>query len=138
MRDSNLGNRPTRLFRLQGGWRKEQEMFSFTVRWRSRSTRTACHPRGTHGDREDREEIACSWTARARLACTSRDRSGGFRRPVLVAVETFHALAQRQKSETIVPAEQRGRWVNLPNWDGSAFRWGCPRCRRRSRRSSDA
>jgi len=39
-------------------------------------------------------------------------------RPVPVAVETFHALRQRQTSETIAPPdEMRGR-VNLLNWDG--------------------
>jgi nitrate reductase beta subunit len=39
-------------------------------------------------------------------------------RPVPVAVETFHALQQRQRSETIAPADRlRGR-VNLLNWDG--------------------
>ena len=39
-------------------------------------------------------------------------------RPVPVAVETFHALQQRQTSEGIAPAESmRGR-VNLLNWDG--------------------
>jgi len=39
-------------------------------------------------------------------------------RPVPVAVETFHALKQRQTSEGIAPSEEmRGR-VNLLNWDG--------------------
>ncbi len=39
-------------------------------------------------------------------------------RPVPVAVETFHALKQRQQSQGIAPAESmRGR-VNLLNWDG--------------------
>jgi nitrate reductase / nitrite oxidoreductase, beta subunit len=39
-------------------------------------------------------------------------------RPVPVAVETFHALRQRQTSEAIAPSEEmRGR-VNLLNWDG--------------------
>jgi len=39
-------------------------------------------------------------------------------RPVPVAVETFHALRQRQTSEGISPPESmRGR-VNLLNWDG--------------------
>ncbi len=39
-------------------------------------------------------------------------------RPVPVAVETFHALRQRQTSEDIAPPdEMRGR-VNLLNWDG--------------------
>ncbi|MDM7855296.1 nitrate reductase subunit beta [Cellulomonas alba] len=40
-------------------------------------------------------------------------------RPVPVAVETFHALRQRQTSDGIAPADSmRGR-VNLLNWDGN-------------------
>jgi nitrate reductase beta subunit len=40
-------------------------------------------------------------------------------RPVPVAVETFHALKQRQTSDGIAPADSmRGR-VNLLNWDGN-------------------
>jgi nitrate reductase beta subunit len=43
------------------------------------------------------------------------EASGG---PVPVAVETFHALKQRQQSTGIAPAnDMRGR-VNLLNWDG--------------------
>jgi len=40
-------------------------------------------------------------------------------RPVPVAVETFHALRQRQTSDTPAGNEDlRGR-VNLLNWDGN-------------------
>ena len=39
-------------------------------------------------------------------------------RPVPIAVESFHALQQRQSSELVIdPSDQRGR-VNLLNWDG--------------------
>ncbi len=38
--------------------------------------------------------------------------------PVPVAVETFHALKQRQRGEDGEPADRRSR-VNLLNWDGS-------------------
>ena len=37
-------------------------------------------------------------------------------RPVPVAVETFHALKQRQTTEVIIPVEALR--VNLLNWDG--------------------
>ena len=39
-------------------------------------------------------------------------------RPVPVAVETFHALRQRQTSEQIAPPDSMGGRVNLLNWDG--------------------
>ena len=39
-------------------------------------------------------------------------------RPVPVAVETFHALKQRQTSEAIAPADSMRARVNLLNWDG--------------------
>ncbi len=39
-------------------------------------------------------------------------------RPVPVAVETFHALKQRQTSEGIAPADSMKGRVNLLNWDG--------------------
>jgi nitrate reductase beta subunit len=39
-------------------------------------------------------------------------------RPTPVAVETFHALKQRQTSEQIAPSGSRRGRVNLLNWDG--------------------
>ena len=55
-------------------------------------------------------------------------------RPVPVAVETFHALKQRQTSERIAPAESmRGR-VNLLNWDGVGVPEGSSQDARRERR----
>jgi len=47
-------------------------------------------------------------------------------RPTPVAVETFHALQQRQHSETIVPTEQREARVHLLNWDGVGVPLGMP------------
>jgi nitrate reductase beta subunit len=38
--------------------------------------------------------------------------------PVPVAVENFHALRQRQTSETVVDADDKRGRVNLLNWDG--------------------
>ena len=43
------------------------------------------------------------------------EASGG---PVPVAVETFHALRQRQRTEGMAANAQRPSWVNLLNWDG--------------------
>ncbi len=79
---------------------------------------------------EDRYVIPKAHTETAReleeLACTvdyaadDRPVSGPFGevsgRPVPVAVETFHALKQRQTSEVIIPVEALR--VNLRNWDG--------------------
>ncbi len=47
-------------------------------------------------------------------------------RPVPVAVETFHALKQRQTSEVIVPSEDREARVGLLNWDGVGVPLGIP------------
>jgi len=46
-------------------------------------------------------------------------------RPVPVAVETFHALAQRQTSETLVAPDDPSR-VSLLNWDGAGVPLGIP------------
>ena len=67
----------------------------------------------------DLEEIGCSLDFDEG---PGHVRSGPFGeasgRPVPVAVETFHALKQRQTAEGTAPAERvRGR-VNLLNWDG--------------------
>ena len=43
------------------------------------------------------------------------EASGG---PVPVAVETFHALRQRQRTEGMAANAQRPSRVNLLNWDG--------------------
>jgi nitrate reductase / nitrite oxidoreductase, beta subunit len=39
-------------------------------------------------------------------------------RPAPVSVETFHALRQRQTSDTFADPEERGARINLLNWDG--------------------
>ena len=39
-------------------------------------------------------------------------------RPVPVSVETFHALRDRQTSDTFADPGQPGARINLLNWDG--------------------
>ena len=73
-----------------------------------------------HGERaHELEELGCSLDfdgGPGMYESGSFGEASG--RPVPVAVETFHALQQRQSSETIAPADSlRGR-VNLLNWDG--------------------
>ena len=73
-----------------------------------------------HGERaHELEELGCSLDfdgGPGMYESGSFGEASG--RPVPVAVETFHALQQRQSSEGIAPAESlRGR-VNLLNWDG--------------------
>lgn len=62
------------------------------------------------------EELACA----VDYAADDRPVSGPFGevsgRPVPVAVETFHALKERQTTEVIIPVESLR--VNLRNWDG--------------------
>ena len=47
-------------------------------------------------------------------------------RPTPVAVETFHALKQRQTSEVIADADDDDAKVNLLNWDGRGVPLGMP------------
>jgi nitrate reductase beta subunit len=50
-------------------------------------------------------------------------------RPVPVAVETFHALQQRQRTEVSVRADDRADLVHLLNWDGRGVPLGMPTVR---------
>ena len=65
------------------------------------------------------EELACSVDV---AMGPDHYKSGPFGassgRPVPVAIESFHALKQRQTSEVIVAAEDMSGRVNLLNWDG--------------------
>jgi len=65
------------------------------------------------------EELACSVDV---SMGPNRYSSGPFGegsgRPIPVAIESFHALKQRQRSEEIVAAGDVGGRVNLLNWDG--------------------
>ena len=82
----------------------------------------------------DLEELGCSLDFDGVRACTSPDRSA--RRadgPSPVAVETFHALRERQTSDARRREQLRGR-VNLLNWDGNGAPPGLfPPRRRRGR-----
>ena len=73
------------------------------------------------------EELACSLDFEGgpgQYSSGSFGEASG--RPVPVAVETFHALAQRQTSEQLVPPGDPGQ-VNLLNWDGAGVPLGIPR-----------
>ena len=62
--------------------------------------------------------LSVRWTTRVGPGCTSGPLGEASGRPVPVAVETFHALKQRQTSEGIAtPNKMHGR-MNLLNWDG--------------------
>ena len=81
--------------------------------------------------------LVVRWTTRADRDSTRPGRSARPRASDPVAVETFHALKQRQTSEVIADADDDDAKVNLLNWDGRGCRWGCRRCRRGPRSGHD-
>ncbi len=73
------------------------------------------------------EELACALDYEGGTGMYDNGRFGeASGRPVPVAVETFHALAQRQQAESIVPTEDVAGRVNLLNWDGVGVPLGMP------------
>jgi nitrate reductase beta subunit len=119
MRDENLG-RPTRAEIPASVGLSETEMRSLyrllaIAKYEDRYVIPKAHAEIGR----ELEELACSVDV---TMGSERYKSGPFGessgRPVPVAIESFHALKQRQTSEEIVPVEDmRGR-VNLLNWDG--------------------
>jgi nitrate reductase beta subunit len=85
------------------------------------------HSRGAHRDgkepRGDRLLLGLRGGAGHVRAGSVRRGLRTTRTPV--AVETFHALAQRQQSETIVAEDDEAK-VNLLNWDGVGVPLGMP------------
>ncbi len=67
----------------------------------------------------DLEELGCAIDVAAGPdAWTSGPFGEASGRPIPVAVENFHALKQRQRSDVIIPVESVKVRVNLLNWDG--------------------
>ena len=127
MRDSNLGN-PTDASIPAAVGMSEEEMFGLyrllaIAKYEDRYVIPEAHTETA----KNLEEIACSLDYEGAPGMYEQGPFGeASGRPVPVAVETFHALAQRQQSETIVPAEQREARVNLLNWDGVGVPLGMP------------
>ncbi len=116
MRDVNLGREPRPEIPAAVGMDEETlyEMYRLLAiaKYEDRYVIPKAHAEAAR----DLEELACA----VDYADGARSVSGPFGevsgRPVPVAVETFHALKERQTTEVIIPVESVR--VNLRNWDG--------------------
>ncbi|NQW31696.1 MAG: nitrate reductase subunit beta [Actinomycetales bacterium] len=116
MRDVNLG-RDTRPEIPEAVGMDEETLYEMyrllaIAKYEDRYVIPKAHTETAH----ELEELACA----VDYAADDRPLSGPFGevsgRPVPVAVETFHALKERQTTEVIIPVEALR--VNLRNWDG--------------------
>ena len=116
MRDVNLG-RDTRPEIPEAVGMDEETLYEMyrllaIAKYEDRYVIPKAHTETAH----ELEELACA----VDYAADDRPVSGPFGevsgRPVPVAVETFHALKERQTTEVIIPVEALR--VNLRNWDG--------------------
>ena len=117
MRDVNLGREPQASIPAAVGMTEESvyEMYRLLAiaKYEDRYVIPKAHAESARG----LEETACSLDVDGG---PGQFESGPFGhasgRPIPVAVETFHALKERQTSEVFVPLESMR--VNLLNWDG--------------------
>ena len=117
MRDVNLGREPQASIPAAVGMTEESvyEMYRLLAiaKYEDRYVIPKAHAETARG----LEETACSLDI---AGGPGQFESGPFGhasgRPIPVAVETFHALKERQTSEVFVPLESMR--VNLLNWDG--------------------
>jgi nitrate reductase beta subunit len=117
MRDVNLGREPRPEIPASVGMDEESlyEMYRLLAiaKYADRYVIPAAHAETAR----DLEELACAVDyadGAANVGSGPFGEASG--RPVPVAVETFHALKQRQTTEVIIPVEALR--VNLLNWDG--------------------
>ena len=127
MRDSNLG-RPTNPSIPAAVGLTEEEMFALyrllaIAKYEDRYVIPEAHTETA----QDLEELACSLDYDGGTGMYEQGPFGeASGRPTPVAVETFHALAQRQGTDTIVSADDERAKVNLLNWDGRGVPLGMP------------
>ena len=119
MRDVNLGRDPRPEIPAAVGMTEEQLYAMYRLLAIAKYEDRYVIPKAHVEAARDLEELAC--------AVADVDEDTGFRsgpfgemsgKPVPVAVETFHALKQRQTTEVFVPADSVKVRVNLLNWDG--------------------
>lgn len=119
MRDINLGKEPQAHIPAAVGMSEETmyEMYRLLAiaKYDDRYVIPKAHTETAH----QLEELGCSLDFEGG---PGQYESGPFGeasgRPIPVAVENFHALKQRQKTEVIIPVEDVQVRVNLLNWDG--------------------
>jgi nitrate reductase / nitrite oxidoreductase, beta subunit len=117
MRDVNLGREPRPEIPAAVGMDEETLYEMYRLLAIAKYADRYVIPKAHAETARDLEELACA-------VDYSDDGTGGTSgpfgeasgRPVPVAVETFHALKQRQTTEVIIPVEALR--VNLRNWDG--------------------
>ena len=116
MRDVNLGREPRPEIPAAVGMDEETLYEMYRLLAIAKYDDRYVIPKAHAETARELEELACA----VDYAEGTRPVSGPFGevsgRPVPVAVETFHALKERQTTEVIIPVEAVR--VNLRNWDG--------------------
>ena len=116
MRDVNLGREPRPEIPAAVGMDEETLYEMYRLLAIAKYDDRYVIPKAHAETARELEELACA----VDYAEGTRPVSGPFGevsgRPVPVAVETFHALKERQTTEVIIPVESVR--VNLRNWDG--------------------
>jgi nitrate reductase / nitrite oxidoreductase, beta subunit len=119
MRDVSLGRDPDEAIAtavgMTGGSIHDMYRLMAIAKYEDRYVVPTAHEEQAH----DLEELGCSLDFEegpGMYDSAAFGESSG--RPVPVAVETFHALRQRQTSEGISPESSMKGRVNLLNWDG--------------------
>jgi nitrate reductase beta subunit len=121
MRDINFGRDPREEIAAAVGMRGEDvyDMYRLLAlaKYEERYVIPAAHAEQAH----QLEELACSLDYEGGPGMGGSgpfgEGSGGQAQPV--AVETFHALQERQTADRPADPEDKARRVNLLNWDGS-------------------
>jgi nitrate reductase beta subunit len=122
MRDINLGREPRSEIADRVGMTEEQlyEMYRLLAiaKHEDRYVIPASHTEPVEG----LEEIGCSLDYEGGPGMYITGSGGQFGeasgQPVPASVETFHALRDRQTSDTVAGPDDKGARVNLLNWDG--------------------
>jgi nitrate reductase beta subunit len=117
MRDVNLGREPRPEIPAAVGMDEETLYEMYRLLAIAKYDDRYVIPKAHAETARDLEELACAVDYGDEAMTTGSGPFGeASGRPVPVAVETFHALKQRQTTEVIIPVDALR--VNLLNWDG--------------------
>ncbi len=126
MRDSNLGNATDASIPAAVGYTEEEMFALYRLLAIAKYDDRYVIPKAHTETAENLEELACALDYAGGNGMYEQGPFGeASGRPSPVAVETFHALAQRQTTETIVEPDAEAK-VNLLNWDGRGVPLGMP------------
>ena len=126
MRDSNLGNATDPSIPAAVGYTEEEMFALYRLLAIAKYDDRYVIPKAHTETAANLEELACSLDYAGGSGMYEQGPFGeASGRPSPVAVETFHALAQRQTTEGIVEPDQNAK-VNLLNWDGRGVPLGMP------------